>query len=244
MLFIFFLLVLSLCYYKNEKIAVKTLPQFLSSQKYIIQSLKDHQILQKYYLFEFSPIGELLVEFSSKETKKMYPVTFGNYISPMDALDPSITFKSFFPYDVNFIESYYTIAVTDLNPKFETCYAIWSNLGIDKRNIRFSESSNKSHDNKKLGSDKIPFMIHFDLEDGMKTVPYNSIRPQKGTGTHKYVFLLFRQPFGKKITYQDLKFRNRWGSYDESNGVQDWASRYNLQPLAINFFKSENEGEF
>lgn len=62
--------------------------------------------------------------------------------------------------------------------------------------------------------------------------------PQKGSGLHRYVFLLFEQVSGKK-DYKESIITNRDATRTKFS-VREFVARHHLnQPIAINFFQAK-----
>lgn len=79
------------------------------------------------------------------------------------------------------------------------------------------------------------------LENGKVLQSYVGPAPPPGTGPHRYVFLLYRQPVGvtaSKLT--EIKGRPNWGYGTPATGVEKWATENNLEPLGANFFFAES----
>lgn len=79
------------------------------------------------------------------------------------------------------------------------------------------------------------------LENGKVLEPYVGPGPPAGTGLHRYVFLLYKQPPG--VTAPQLtkiKARPNWGYGTPATGVEKWAVENKLEPLAVNFFTAEH----
>lgn len=62
--------------------------------------------------------------------------------------------------------------------------------------------------------------------------------PPKGTGLHRYVFLVYKQP--GKISPDEPKLTNRSGDHRGKFSVSKFAKKYNLgDPVFGNFFQAE-----
>jgi hypothetical protein len=80
-----------------------------------------------------------------------------------------------------------------------------------------------------------------DMPNGETLFGYVGAGPPKGTGLHRYAFLLYRQPYGK------LEFgEKRHGCGTDTGGVRakwsarDFALKYNLgDPVGLKYFKAE-----
>jgi len=217
---------------------VQNLYQILPNYKFksigIKQELDEHIKTLQDYLYHWKPPGELNIEFFEIYSK---PVTYGNYISPLDCLKPptEIQFVSFFPLSVNFYKEKYTLVLNGIDKDgFETCHAVWVNLLFNDENYEIV-----GHEDGKES-----FKVKFNLRYSDDLMKYIGPRPKEDTGIHKYVFILFRQPYGHFPPHK-LKFRENWGSMHPSHhGVASWANYYALQPIGINFFTSSNENLF
>lgn len=209
------------------------LPKFKFKSIGIKETLEESNIL-KDYLYYWKPPGELNIEFFEIYSK---PVTYGNYISPLDCLEPpvEIEFASFFSLSPNFVNELYTLVLNGVDSDgFETCQAIWVNIPFNDENYEIIEH----------GNGKESFRTKFDLRGGNDLMKYYGPRPKSGSGVHQYVFILFRQPHGWFPPHK-LKFRENWGSkHPDHHGVVSWANYYALKPLGINFFTSSNENLF
>ncbi|EEP76596.1 predicted protein [Uncinocarpus reesii 1704] len=65
--------------------------------------------------------------------------------------------------------------------------------------------------------------------------------PPAGTGYHRYVFVLLKGDADKIGQLQAPKERKHWGYGKERHGVRQWASRYDLEVVAANFFFAQHE---
>jgi len=62
--------------------------------------------------------------------------------------------------------------------------------------------------------------------------------PPKGTGLHRYVFLVYKQP--NKLTPDERKLTNRSGEGRGQFKIRNFAKKYNLgEPIAGNFFQAQ-----
>jgi len=221
----------------------KILPTYKEWADSIHDILEEDQILTD-YLSNWKPLGSFEIKYSKADYTMDEPavmVELGNYLSPSQTEEQPIdfTFKSFFPLNKHFKKDLYSITLTDLDSsadgvvKYEKCHSIWQNL-------KFNEDNYEIIQNKE---DKASFETSFDLTNltsSQDLMEYNGPAPKPFTGSHRYVFTLFKQPYGKLPDHK-LKFRERWGSRYEGHGVEDWANYYGLEPLSVNFFISSNE---
>lgn len=80
------------------------------------------------------------------------------------------------------------------------------------------------------------------LENGQVLKPYVGPAPPVGTGSHRYAFLLFKQPVG--VTASELtpiSDRPNWGFGTPATGIGKWSNNNKLTLLAANFFFAENK---
>ncbi|CCH46340.1 54S ribosomal protein L35, mitochondrial [Wickerhamomyces ciferrii] len=186
------------------------------------------------YLYHWKPPGELNIEFNEQHSEV---VTYGNYISPLDTLEPptEIEYLSFFPLSKNFVNELYTLVLDGIDKEgYETSHAIWVNIPFDKDDFESVQ----------LESGKSTFRFKVNLKHAGDLLRFVGPRPLKDTGVHQYVFILFRQPHGWFPKHK-LRQRENWGTdHKDHYGVSSWANYYDLQPLGVNFFTSSNEGLF
>ncbi|KAK3595328.1 hypothetical protein CHS0354_004483 [Potamilus streckersoni] len=80
-----------------------------------------------------------------------------------------------------------------------------------------------------------------DVAKGEENTQYVGSGPPKGTGLHRYVFLLFKQPKGK-MTFAGLsKLSNRSGDGRANHKVKDFAKKHGLDGNLVsgNFYQAE-----
>lgn len=211
----------------------KILPNFKFKSIEVKEQLDNNHILSD-YLHHWKPPGELNIEFFELYSKR---VKYGNYISPLDCLEPPgvVEYVSFFPISRSFEKELYTLVLNGIDQEgFETCHAIWINIHFN----------NEAYETLEHDDGKKSFRLKLDLFGGKELMKYYGPRPLQGTGTHQYVFILFRQPHGLLLP-QQLKFRENWGSnHLLHHGVASWADYYELKPIGVNFFTSSNEDLF
>lgn len=210
------------------------IPEFKEKSKGIKEELSENfDGSIKDWLHHWKPPGELNIEFFEIYSK---PVTYGNYISPLDCLEPptEIEYVSFFPLSPKFSEERYTLVMNSVDKEdYEICQAIWVNIPFKTKN-----SLSIDHE-----SGKETFKFKINLRDAGDLMKYLGPRP-KEDGIHKYVFFLFRQPNGWFPPHK-LKFRQNWGSnHPQHHGLVSWAEYYDLKPIGFNFFISSNENLF
>ncbi|XP_021929653.1 protein D2-like isoform X2 [Zootermopsis nevadensis] len=77
-----------------------------------------------------------------------------------------------------------------------------------------------------------------DVSQGETLSEYVGSGPPKGTGLHRYVFLVYKQP--GKITYDEPRLTNRSGDNRGKFSVRDFAKKHNLgNPIAGNFYQAQ-----
>lgn len=198
----------------------------------IVDRLEAGGVLQS-YLYHFYPEGDLNVTYVTPY--QTISVDLGNYLSPFDVIEEpfKIEFKSFKPFSDMFFKHLYSLVLVDIDGEngSENCNSIWINISINEKDLTFL--------NDKTGL----FKVLINLKKSQDLVRYIGAQPQLETGEHRYVFVLFRQKYGY-LPFQPLKFREHWGSRDVKHGVQQWAEYYHLEPIAVNYFISSNEGLF
>lgn len=77
-----------------------------------------------------------------------------------------------------------------------------------------------------------------DVSKGQVLSEYIGSGPPKGTGLHRYVFLVYKQP--GKIEFKETKLTNRSGDGRGKFSIRKFAVKYSLgQPIAGNFYQAE-----
>lgn len=77
-----------------------------------------------------------------------------------------------------------------------------------------------------------------DISKGDVLSAYIGSGPPKGTGLHRYVFLVYKQ--SGKIDFKEKKLTNKSGDGRGKFSIKNFAAKYNLgQPIAGNFFQAE-----
>jgi len=77
------------------------------------------------------------------------------------------------------------------------------------------------------------------INEGDVLSEYVGAGPPKGTGLHRYVLLVYKQPEGK-INFDERRLTNRSGEHRASFKIRDFAKKYKLgEPIAANFFQAE-----
>jgi len=74
------------------------------------------------------------------------------------------------------------------------------------------------------------------VSGGDTITPYAGPSPPKGTGLHRYVFVLFKQPSAIKAEALDNEGRGR-----ASFQLAEWTKKYSLTPLAVTHFQAQCE---
>ncbi|ESN98471.1 hypothetical protein HELRODRAFT_113794 [Helobdella robusta] len=76
------------------------------------------------------------------------------------------------------------------------------------------------------------------VEKGEVLSEYVGSGPPKGTGLHRYVFLVFKQ--NGKVKFHEKHLTNRSGDHRASHHVRKFSDKYSLgQPVAGNYYKAE-----
>ena len=76
-------------------------------------------------------------------------------------------------------------------------------------------------------------------KDAKQLIGYLAPAPPKGTGKHRYVFVVLVGEGNKDLTTP--KERSHWGYGKRGKGVRDWAKENEMTVLGANFFYSEYE---
>lgn len=77
-----------------------------------------------------------------------------------------------------------------------------------------------------------------DVAKGEVLSAYVGAGPPKGTGLHRYVFLVFKQP--KKLTFDEPRLTNTSGKGREKFNTKKFIEKYDLGvPVAGNFFQAQ-----
>lgn len=76
------------------------------------------------------------------------------------------------------------------------------------------------------------------ISQGVTLSEYIGAGPPKGTGLHRYVLLVYKQP--KKLTFTEKKLTNRSGNDRGNFSIRNFAKKYKLgDPIAGNFFQAQ-----
>ncbi|KAL0100000.1 hypothetical protein PUN28_019467 [Cardiocondyla obscurior] len=77
-----------------------------------------------------------------------------------------------------------------------------------------------------------------DVSKGDTLSEYVGSGPPEGTGLHRYVFLLYKQP--GKLTFSEKRLTNRSGDNRAKFSIKSFAAKYNLgDPIAGNMYQAE-----
>lgn len=77
-----------------------------------------------------------------------------------------------------------------------------------------------------------------DVGKGVSLSEYVGAGPPKGTGLHRYVFLVYKQP--GPLSTDEKRMTNRSGEGRGSLKIRDFAKKYNLgNPIAGNFYQAQ-----
>ncbi|CAD1480909.1 unnamed protein product, partial [Heterotrigona itama] len=77
-----------------------------------------------------------------------------------------------------------------------------------------------------------------DVSQGEALSEYVGSGPPKGTGLHRYVFLLYKQP--EKLTFDEPRLTNRSGDNRAKFSIRKFAAKYKLgDPIAGNMYQAE-----
>lgn len=77
-----------------------------------------------------------------------------------------------------------------------------------------------------------------DVSKGEVLSDYIGSGPPEGTGLHRYVFLLYKQP--QKLTFDEKRLTNRSGDNRGKFSIRKFAQKYNLgDPISGNMYQAE-----
>lgn len=166
----------------------------------------------------FAPKGTLLVDYPTKDNT----VALGNSLSVANTqAEPTVVFKPFESIDTN---DKFTLVMTDPDAPSRTdrkwgeyCHFVVTDISFDSENAGEIVTKNNNI-----------------------LVTHMGPGPPKGTGLHRYIFLLFKQ-LSNNSTYTEIKDRINWGYGTPSTGVGKWSKENNLELLAVNYFQAENK---
>ncbi|KAL6073164.1 Phosphatidylethanolamine-binding protein like protein F40A3.3 [Balamuthia mandrillaris] len=78
------------------------------------------------------------------------------------------------------------------------------------------------------------------IHQGTTLCEYIGAGPPKGSGLHRYVFLLFKQPQGKIELKEEKRLSNRTGQGRGGWSARAFARKYGLgDPIAANWYEAE-----
>lgn len=203
------------------------------------EALSQHEILSDVlHDSQFKPWGVLAAEYS-----KGAPVAMGNTLSvDRTQLKPVVQF-SLNPEEGSpriKDRDLFTLVMTDPDAPSRTdkkwseyCHYVESDLKI------LDHSATRS-----TAAVSEPQFVVEELANGTVLQQYQGPAPPKGTGKHRYVFLLYKQPDGvTSKEFTPIKDRPNWGYGEPATGVHRWATENKLQPISANFFFVENKEE-
>lgn len=72
---------------------------------------------------------------------------------------------------------------------------------------------------------------------------YLAPKPPKGTGYHRYVFVLLQGDEEDSGKIEAPKKRKHWGYHKKRHGVRDWAEDNGLKVVGANFFYAKHQGK-
>ncbi|XP_065287456.1 protein D2-like isoform X2 [Dermacentor albipictus] len=76
------------------------------------------------------------------------------------------------------------------------------------------------------------------VSEGETLSQYVGSGPPKGTGLHRYVFVVYKQP--GKLNCDEKRLTNRSGDHRGCFKIRDFAKKYQLgEPVAANFYQAE-----
>lgn len=201
----------------------------------IIEGLKKNEIFPD-VIDEFQPKGLLTISYGSGNE-----VALGNTLKVEDTqIKPQIQFTFNSPTKESNIKSHikdtdlFTLVLTDPDAPSRSDKK-WSEYAhFITTNIPLVPSTDSSS----IDSDFFSSDLKLD-QQGEEILKYQGPAPPKGTGKHRYVFLLYKQQSDQD--FKPPKDRPNWGFGEAAVGVKKWASEYNLELFAVNFFYAENK---
>lgn len=196
-----------------------------------VQALDLHSIVSDVIRAPFKPQGALTIQYDSSDV-----VSMGNDLAiSATQKKPTFQFTSCSPQFEVKKNDLFTLVMTDpdapsrVDHKWsEYCHYVTTNLDMSTaQNCACKPDCSKECISCKLGC-------------GDELMSYIGPAPPQGTGKHRYVFLLYKQPSGL-TSFTDIKDRPNWGYGTPATGVEKWASENNLELIAANFFYAENK---
>lgn len=192
----------------------------------IVESLKKNEVFED-VLPQFEPKGLLQVSFGGDKD-----VTLGNTLAVQETQKrPLFQFIASVDkeHSVSVQESdLFTLVLTDPDAPSRT----------DKK---WSEYAHFITTNIKLNNpiDAEFFTSELDLSaQGHEILKYMGPAPPRGTGKHRYVFILYKQTGAEPTAPSD---RPNWGFGTPATGALKWSLENSLEPWAINFFYAEEK---
>ncbi|XP_059620801.1 protein D3-like [Phlebotomus argentipes] len=163
---------------------------------------------------DFEVVPDVLDTAPENPIEIKYPsgveVNYGNELTPTDVKDiPYVTWSAN-------SEDYYTLILTDpdapsrAEPRFRE-FKHWVVVNIPGKSV----------------------------SEGETIAEYIGSGPPKGTGLHRYVFLVYKQPSGKVDFSAEEKTSNRSRAGRPSFSAKKFAAKYSLQLLAGNFYQAQ-----
>ncbi|CCK71047.1 YbhB/YbcL family Raf kinase inhibitor-like protein KNAG_0F03830 [Huiozyma naganishii CBS 8797] len=185
-----------------------------------MDALVEHEVLKDCFPSlgsQFTLQGELHVEFGPGNV-----VAMGNELTPTEAKTAPLH-VIYTPNEDLDTGASYCLVVTDpdapsrSDPRLsEICHAV-------QTGIRFTSPQGGA------------------ITGGDHVLPYIGPGPPKGTGLHRYVFLLFKELKTDHTQFTSIADRYYWGYGEKCRGAERWAAENNLELLSVNFFQSQNE---
>ncbi|CAI4046645.1 hypothetical protein N7582_003862 [Saccharomyces uvarum] len=208
-----------------------------------IDSFKKHGILEDViHDTSFLPSGILAIEYSSSA-----PVAMGNTLSTDKTRSKpqfQFTFNKQMQKNTAQADAYvpqdddlFTLVMTDPDAPSKTdhkwsefCHLVESDLKLLNKSTHESAGATDF------------FASEFNSTGSRTLVEYMGPAPPKGSGPHRYVFLLFKQPKGVDSSkFSKIRDRPNWGYSSPATGVYKWAQENNLKLVASNFFYAETK---
>lgn len=201
------------------------------------EALSKHGILEDVIKHDgFKPWGVLAGEFGRDS-----PIAMGNTLGAKDTQSkPSIQFNLNPEEGAPRVHDsdLFTLVITDPDAPSredhkwsEYCHYVEADIKI----LDQSETSTSSKVNE-------PQFVCAKLNSGHELMSYHGPAPPKGTGKHRYILLLYKQPNGVDSSkFTKIKDRVNWGYGTPATGVKKWATENNLEPIAANFFLVEEK---
>lgn len=231
------------CINTRTREQAKNMNQAIDFAQASIESYKKHGILEDViHDTSFQPSGILAVEYSSSA-----PVAMGNTLPTEKARSKpqfQFTFNKQMQKSVPQANAYvpqdddlFTLVMTDPDAPSKTdhkwsefCHLVECDLKL------LNEATHETS-----GATEF-FASEFNTKGSNTLIEYMGPAPPKGSGPHRYVFLLYKQPKGVDSSkFSKIKDRPNWGYGTPATGVGKWAKENNLQLVASNFFYAETK---